>query len=124
MTYKTLLKESSRGYCLLFDARMVHFTLNCHLTPNNGLIDIAHPYKKSRPIFDSSFRPEPWCSGINDWTSKQNEPPLHFGPSFHNALTWIYNIETQMFGISYLHCCLPVAPSSVTNSVTPYYSSG
>ncbi len=32
--------------------------------------------------------------------------------------------ETQIFGISYLHRCLPVAPSSVTNSVTPYYSSG
>jgi hypothetical protein len=92
MTYRTLLKENSRGYCLIFDSRMVHFTLNCHLTPN-GLIDIGHPYKKPRQIFDCSNRPENWCSGINDWTNKHNEPPLHFGPSFLNALIWIYNMR-------------------------------
>jgi hypothetical protein len=92
VTSRTLLKESSRGYCLLFDARMANFTLNCHLTPN-GLIDISHAYKNPRPIFDSSFRPEPWCSGINDWTTKQTEPPLHFGPSFVNFITWIYNMR-------------------------------
>jgi hypothetical protein len=91
-TLRTLLKESSRGYCLLFDQRMVHFTLNCHLTPN-GLIDLSHPYKNPRPVFDSSFRPKAWCSGINDWTNKTNEPPLHFGLSFLKFITWLYNMR-------------------------------
>jgi hypothetical protein len=97
MTLRTLIKESSRGYCLLFDRRMVHFTLNCHLTPN-GLIDISNPYKNPRPVFDSSFRPKAWCSGINDWTTKTTEPPLHFGLSFMKAITWLYNMR-----ISYPH---------------------
>jgi hypothetical protein len=110
MTYRSLLKESSRGYCLIFDVRMVHFTLNCHLTPN-GLIDIAHPYKKPRPIFDSSFRPKPWCSGINDWTSKHTEPPLHFGPSYLNAITWLYNMR-----ISYPHAEIYPADDDISGA--------
>ena len=52
--YSTLLKDSNRGYCLLFDKRAVYFMLNCHVTPA-GLVDVNHKYKKPRPIFDSSF---------------------------------------------------------------------
>jgi hypothetical protein len=71
---------------------MVHFTLNCHVTPNR-LIDLDHPYKSPRPVFDTSFRPQPWCSGINDWTTNETEPPLHLGPSFLDTIKWIYNVR-------------------------------
>ena len=92
VAYKTLLKDSKRGYCLLFDKRMVEFALNCHVTPN-GLVDVDHPHKNPRPIFDASFRPEPWCSGINDWTSKTTEPPVLFATAFDNHLWWVYNMR-------------------------------
>jgi hypothetical protein len=55
MTYR-MLKESTRGYGLLFDSRMVHFTLNSHLIPN-GPIDISQPYKNSRLISDTAKLP-------------------------------------------------------------------
>ena len=92
LAYKTLLKDSKRGYCLLFDPRMVFFALNCHVTPI-GLVGIDKKYKKPRPIFDSSFRPKPRFSGINDWTTKETEPPLHFATSFMSYLQWIYNLR-------------------------------
>ena len=92
LAYKTLLKDSKRGYCILFDPRMVFFALNCHVTPI-GLVGINKKYKKPRPIFDSSFRPKPRFSGINDWTTKETEPPLHFAESFINYLKWIYNLR-------------------------------
>ena len=92
LAYKTLFKDSKRGYCLLFDPRMVFFSLNCHVTPI-GLVGLDHKYKKPRPIFDSSFRPKPRFSGINDWTSKETEPPLHFAESFMKYLEWIYNLR-------------------------------
>ena len=90
VTYRTLLKDSSRGYCIVFDQRMARFTLNCHLTPN-GLVDANHPHKNPRPIFDGTFRPKPWCYGINDWTSTKTEPPVNFATAFANYLRWIYN---------------------------------
>ena len=90
VTYRTLLKDSKRGYCIVFDQRMARFALNCHLTPN-GLVDANHPHKNPRPIFDGSFRPEPWCSGINDWTTTTTEPPINFATAFINFLRWIYN---------------------------------
>jgi hypothetical protein len=89
VTYRTLLKDSKRGYCLVLDERMARFTLNC-LTPN-GLVDANHPHKNPRPIFDGTFRPEPWCSGINDWTTKKTEPPVNFATAFANYLRWVYN---------------------------------
>lgn len=91
-TYKALVKDSKRGYCLVFDPRTVHFALNCHVTPN-GIIDLNKRFKNPRPIFDSSFRPHNWCSGINDWTTKTTEPDLHFATAFHKFLTWIYNLR-------------------------------
>ena len=92
LAYKTLLKDSKRGYCLLFDPRMVFFAQNCHVTPI-GLVGIDQKHKKPRPIFDSSFRPEPRFSGINDWTTKETEPPLHFAESFVKYLEWVYNLR-------------------------------
>ena len=90
VTYRTLLKDSKRGYCIVLDQRMARFALNCHLTPN-GLVDANHPHKNPRPIFDGTFRPEPWCSGINDWTTNKTEPPVNFATAFANYLRWLYN---------------------------------
>ena len=89
---KTLIKDSKKGYVLLFDKRMVYFALNCHVTPI-GLVGLDNKYKTPRPIFDSTFRPQPNFSGINDWTTKETEPPLHFGPSFGKYLVWLYNLR-------------------------------
>jgi hypothetical protein len=91
-TRKTLTKVLNRGYCMLLDKRMVYFTLNCHVTPQ-GLIDLHHKTKDPRPIFDSSFRPHPWCYAINDWTSKTNEPPITFPEAWTTYLQWLYNLR-------------------------------
>jgi hypothetical protein len=90
VTYRTLLKDAKRGYCIIVDQRMARFTLNCHLTPN-GLVDVNHPHKNPRPIFDGAFQPEPWCFGINNWTTPKTEPPVNFATAFVNFLRWIYN---------------------------------
>ena len=92
VTYSTLLKDSARGYCVLFDKRAVDFTLNCHVTPI-GLVDHNNPHKNARPIFDASFRPEPWCSGINDWTTKTTEPSINFADALDKYFFWLYNLR-------------------------------
>ena len=53
-TYKAMVKDSTQGYTLLFDQRLIPFILNCHLTPQ-GVVDLKSPFKNPRPIFDSSF---------------------------------------------------------------------
>jgi hypothetical protein len=91
VTYRTLLKDSKRGYCIVLNQRMARFTLNCHLTPN-GLVDANHPHKNPQPIFDGTFRPKPWCFfGINDWTTTKTKPPVNFATAFANYLRWMYN---------------------------------
>ena len=65
---------------------------NCHLTPQ-GVVDLNTIYKNPRPIFDSSFRPYPWCFAINDWTSKDTEPPLTFSKAEMNFMIWLYNLR-------------------------------
>jgi hypothetical protein len=91
-TMGALAKDFNKSYCLLFDTRMVHFTLNCHVTPQ-GLIGAQKPGKKPRPIFDSSFRPDPWCFAINDWTNKANKPPITFPSAWQDYLIWLYNLR-------------------------------
>lgn len=91
---RTLVKDNARGYCLVFDPRLVDFVLNCHLTPG-GLVNVDNPHKATRPIFDSSFRPLPGSMAINDHTNKRNEPPLHFARSLLTLLIWIYNMRVS-----------------------------
>ena len=88
---KTIIKQSKRGLTLIMDPALVHFTLNTHLTPQ-GLVDILHHRRKPRPVSDSSFRPWPGASGINDWTSKATEPALHFADAFQKFCTWHWNL--------------------------------
>jgi hypothetical protein len=90
--YDAMVKDNRKGFTLLFDQRAVLFILHCHLTPQ-GLVDVDTPYKKPRTIFDSSYRPFPWCSAINDWTHKDNEPPLTFAGAEMGFMVWLYNLR-------------------------------
>ena len=87
----TIIKQSKRGLTLIMDPTLVHFTLNTHLTPQ-GLVDILHHRRKPRPVSDCSFRPWAGAHAINDWTSKINEPALHFADSFHQFCIWHWNL--------------------------------
>ena len=91
-TYKAMVKDSRKGFTLLLDQRATLLMLHCHLTPQ-GVVDLNTPYKSPRPIFDSSFRPEPWCWAINDWTSPDNEPPLTFSTAEMEFMVWLYNLR-------------------------------
>jgi hypothetical protein len=71
---------------------MIYYSLNTHPTPL-GLVDLAKRYKQPRLIFDSSFLPFLWCMGINQWTSKDTEPPVAFAPAFLTSLIWLYNLR-------------------------------
>jgi len=66
-TYKAMVKDSRKGFTLLLDQCATLLMLHCHLAPQ-GLVDLNTPHKSPRPIFNSSFRPEPGCWAINDWT--------------------------------------------------------
>ena len=88
---QTIIKQSKRGLTIIMDPNLVHFTLNTHLTPQ-GLVDIMHPRRKPRPVFDSSFRPWPGAHSINDWTNKVNEPALHFADAFNQFSIWHWNL--------------------------------
>ena len=88
-TYQAMVKDNRKGFTLLFDHRLVLLMNHCHLTPQ-GLVDLTSPYKDPRPIFDSSFRPYPWCFAINDWTHKDNEPPLTFAGAELGFMVWLY----------------------------------
>lgn len=91
-TMQTVIKDNKRGYTLLFDRRAIRFVEHCHLTPQ-GVVDLDTPYKNPRPIFDSSFRPLPWCHAINDWTHKSYEPPLTFAGAEMGLMIWMYNLR-------------------------------
>ena len=93
-TYKAMVKASKKGYILVFDERLIPFLLNCHVTPQ-GLVDLNTLYKNPRPIFDSTFRPYPWCHAINDWTSKDTEPPLTFATAEMEFMIWLYNLRVS-----------------------------
>ena len=93
-TFKAMVKDYKKGFTLLFDPRSVLFMLDCHLTPQ-GVVDLNTPGKKPRPIFDSSFRPQPWCSAINDWTHKDNEPELTFASAEMGFMIWLYNLRVS-----------------------------
>jgi len=91
-TYQAMVKDARKGFTLLLDDRATLLMLHSHLTPQ-GVVDLNNLYKSPRPIFDSSFRPEPWCWAINDWTSPDNEPPLTFSTAELEFMVWLYNLR-------------------------------
>jgi len=88
-TCKAMVKDSRKGFTLLLDQRAM---LHCHLAPQ-GVVDLNAPHGSPRPIFDSSFRHEPWCWAISDWTSPDNEPPLAFSTAEMEFMVWLCNLR-------------------------------
>ena len=109
-TYNAMVKDYRKGYTLLFDQRLIPLLLNCHVTPQ-GVVDVDTPHRKPRPIFDSSFRPAPWCSAINDWTDKKWEPPLTFANAEMAFMIWVYNLR-----VTYPHEELYLADDDVSGA--------
>jgi hypothetical protein len=71
---------------------MVFFALNCHVTPI-GLVGINKKQKTETNTRQLVLTQTTRFSGINDWTTMETEPPLHFATSFMNYLKWIYNLR-------------------------------
>jgi hypothetical protein len=90
--YKVFLKDCRRGHALAFDPQVLPFIYHAHLTPL-GIVDIDNKWKKSRLVFDSSFRPHFHSMGINDWTDTANEPALEFPGCLATLLAWIWNLR-------------------------------
>ncbi len=91
-TLKALVKDNRKGFTLVFDERVLVLMLHCHVTPQ-GIVDLNTPCKNPQPIFDSSFRPYQWCFAINDWTHKDNEPPLTFAAAKMGFMIWLCNLR-------------------------------
>jgi hypothetical protein len=64
-TMKALSKDVKRGYNIVLHPLLTFLIPHLHRTPV-GMVDLAKIFKNPRPIFDSSFRPFPWCFAIND----------------------------------------------------------
>jgi hypothetical protein len=90
--YQALVKDARRGFVIPFDRRVIPFVLHCHVTPQ-GMVDMDNPYKKPRPIFDSTFRPDDWCMAINDWTSMAQENPVLCVDIEKEFMQWIWNLR-------------------------------
>ena len=109
-TYKAMVKDARKGFTLLLDERVILLLLHCHVTPQ-GIVDLNTLHKNPRPIFDSSFRPHPWCFAINDWTHKDNEPPLTFAGAEMGFMIWLYNLR-----ITYPHEEIYLADDDVSGA--------
>lgn len=90
-TYKTIVKDTTRGNVLYMDPRLIYYIPNSHKSPI-GITDLDSKYKKPRMFFDASFRPNPWSTAINDMTTHETEFPLQFQHSFNLFLQWIWNL--------------------------------
>jgi hypothetical protein len=91
-TEKTMRKDAQRGYNIHMDAKLVQFIPHLHLTPQ-GIANLEDPFKKDRPFFDSSFRPDFESFAINDWTSKDNEPPITFPTALEVFADYLWNLR-------------------------------
>jgi hypothetical protein len=91
-TEKTMRKDAQRGYNIHMDVDLVQFIPHLHLTPQ-GIANLEDPFKKDRPFFDSSFRPHLESFAINDWTSKDNEPPISFPTAFEEFAEFLWNLR-------------------------------
>ena len=89
---KVMIKDSRRGNSILFDPRALPFCPHVHLTPQ-GIVDVNNLYKWSRPVFNSSFRPDYWCKAINDWVDTDTEGDISFIDSYKRFLRTIWNLR-------------------------------
>ena len=90
-----MVKDSKRGNTILLDPDILNFVPYLHLTPQ-AMVDIESKWKDERPVFDSSFHPEIWSEGINDWINKETEGDVYFPENWIAFLIDIWN-----FRISY-----------------------
>ena len=75
----------------MVDLRLMHYLLNVHVTPL-GIVNSDKAYKKPRPVFDSSFQPDPRSDANNNWVDLMHGPPLYFGPAFETFFIWLWNM--------------------------------
>jgi hypothetical protein len=97
ITRKALVKDHKKRFLLACRESIFPYLYNSHRTPI-AIANVGHAYKKARFVFDSTRRPEHFCYAINDWTTKETEPELHFPRAFMTFLTWLWNLR-----ISYPH---------------------
>jgi hypothetical protein len=88
--YKALVKEDKKGYIILANHLLTHFTYNAHYTPYGVVIKEG---KKDRPFADTSFRPTETAMCVNDWTNKLHELPVVFQHSELLFFQEIYNLR-------------------------------
>ena len=74
-------------------------------------VDVDNPYKDSRPVFDSSFRPKVFCEAINDWIDPDLEGDISFRNSVKKYLKVIYNMR-----ITYPFVPIYQADDNITNA--------
>jgi hypothetical protein len=91
-TKAAFAKDVRRSYSLPANPHLSYFAYHMHLNPV-GMVLPSRPNKKHRPIVDCSFRPEVWCHAVNDWTTTDTEPAIHFAGSFRRYLIWIHNLR-------------------------------
>lgn len=93
LIYKAMVTNNKKGFVILLDPRLLLFVLDCHLTPQ-GIVDL-NTLHKNRPcsIFHSGFYPDPWCSAIDDWTHKDNEPHLAFAEAEMGFMVWLCDLR-------------------------------
>ena len=84
----TMIKDNRRGNIYAVDPELLDFIHHMHLTPQ-GLVDIDNKYKSERPVFDSSFQPDPFSDSINTRVSKDTEGGVTFAGLFVRYLTLI-----------------------------------
>jgi hypothetical protein len=91
-TKAAFAKDVRRSYSIPANPLLSYFAYHMHLNPV-GMVLPSRPNKKHRPIVDCSFHPEVWCHAVNDWTSTDTEPEIHFAGSFRRYLIWIHNLR-------------------------------
>lgn len=92
VTTKSILKDFRPGFLATFDKRLRWHIPNMHCCPLS-MQNVGHPTKKPRPAFDASCHIDPNSYTINDWTSKNDEPPMTFQTAWLDTLTWYYRLR-------------------------------
>ena len=105
-----MVKDSKRGNTILLDPDILNFVPYLHLTPQ-AMVDIESKWKDERPVFDSSFHPEIWSEGINDWINKETEGDVYFPENWTAFLIDIWN-----FRISYPEEPLYLGDNDIKNA--------
>ena len=83
-----MVKDNRRGNIFAVDPELLDFIPHLHLTLQ-GLVDVDNKWKADRPVFNSSYQPDPTSTSINNWVSKDTEGGVTLAGLFIQYLTWI-----------------------------------